>query len=304
MTLSEKFAYYYGAFDDLRGFLEGEGIEVWDEDLTEPLDPPRAERFELVTALAILEHLPSTPRPLMENLTALLAPEGELLLEVPNIAYWPKRVRALLGGSVHPPLRDVHDAAIPFTGHHREYTAAELRELIDWSGLHVDALTAYNYTPEPPGRGPGWLLRRWPARRFTQCREVLLAAAGHAVPLPQENAYGSVKRLEWIRDRLDPSRRAVELGCGTGYMLTYPLRVWAYDVVGVDLDVPSIEYGRRILEQAGVDPVALEARDFRDLPVRCTPSSHRRSSSTSTMRSWTRYSISSTSVSIPTGSSS
>ena len=68
VTLSEKFAYYYGAFDDLRGFLEGEGIEVWDEDLTEPLDPPRAERFELVTALAILEHLASTPRPLMENL--------------------------------------------------------------------------------------------------------------------------------------------------------------------------------------------------------------------------------------------
>ena len=48
---------------------------------------------------------------------------------------------------MHPPLRDVYDAAIPFTGHHREYTAAELRELIGWSGLELSGETAYNYTP-------------------------------------------------------------------------------------------------------------------------------------------------------------
>jgi 2-polyprenyl-3-methyl-5-hydroxy-6-metoxy-1,4-benzoquinol methylase len=174
-------------------------------------------------------------------------------------------VHALLGGSVHPPLRDVHDAAIPFTGHHREYTAAELRALIGWSGLQLHGSTTYNYTPEPSRRGPAWLIRRWPARRFAACREVLLACAGNAVPLPRENAYGSVKRLEWIRDRLDPSRRAVELGCGTGYMLTYPLRMWGYDVVGVDLDVASVEYGRRVLATAGVDPEVLQARDLRDL---------------------------------------
>jgi 2-polyprenyl-3-methyl-5-hydroxy-6-metoxy-1,4-benzoquinol methylase len=84
-------------------------------------------------------------------------------------------------------------------------------------------------------------------------------------PLPKENAYGSVKRLHWIRDRLDPRRRAVELGCGTGYMLTYPLRTWGYDVVGVDLDRPSVEYGRNVLREAGIDPDALQARDLRDV---------------------------------------
>jgi 2-polyprenyl-3-methyl-5-hydroxy-6-metoxy-1,4-benzoquinol methylase len=270
VTLSEKYAYYYGAFDDLRDFLEGEGIDVWDEDLTEALDPPRPERFDLVTSLALLEHLASTPRPLMDNLRDLLADDGALLIEVPNIAYWPKRLKALLGESVHPLLRDVYDAAIPFTGHHREYTAAELRELIGWSGLEVRELTAYNYTPEPQGRGPALALRRWPARRFEHAREVLLACATKpsavpAPPLPQENAYGSVKRLEWIRERLDHSRRAVELGCGTGYMLTYPLRTWGFNVVGVDLDEPSIAYGRGVLAQAGIDPEALQVRDLRDL---------------------------------------
>jgi SAM-dependent methyltransferase len=65
---------------------------------------------------------------------------------------------------------------------------------------------------------------------------------------------------------LDPGRRAVELGCGTGYMLTYPLRTWRYDVVGVDLDRASVEYGRGVLKQAGIDPEALQARDLRNLP--------------------------------------
>ena len=271
VTLSEKYAYYYGAFDDLRDFLEGEGVVVWDEDLTEPLEPPREERFDLVTSLAILEHLASTPRPLMDNVTGLLAEGGRLLLEVPNIAYWHKRVTAALGGSVHPPLRDVYEARIPFTGHHREYTAAELRELIGWSGLETLELTAYDYTPKPPGRAPSLVLHRWASRFSETSREVLLACAARpadvpAAPLPKENAYGSVKRLEWIRDRLDPSRRAVELGCGTGYMLTYPLRTWGYDVVGVDLDVPSVEYGRAVLAQAGIDPEALQACDLRELP--------------------------------------
>lgn len=267
VTLSEKYDYYYGAFDDLRAFLESEGVRVWDEDLTEPLPALPEERFDLVTGLAILEHLASTPRPLMENVSGLLAEGGKLLLEVPNIAYWPKRFQALLGGSVHPPLRDVYDSAIPFTGHHREYTTTELRDLIGWSGLDVSEFTTYDYTPKPAGRAPSLVLHRWVTRRFPGTREVMLACAARpaAPPHPQENAYGSIKRLNWIRDRLDPARRAVELGCGTGYMLTFPLRARGYDVVGVDLDRPSVEYGRRMLQQAGIDPEALQACDLRDL---------------------------------------
>jgi SAM-dependent methyltransferase len=177
---------------------------------------------------------------------------------------------AVLGGSVHPPLRDVYDAPVPFTGHHREYTAAELEELIGWSGLETLALTTYDYTPRPEGRAPSTVLHRWASRRVPSSREVLLACAARprpkAPPLPQENAYGSIKRLEWIADRLEPGGRAVELGCGTGYMLTYPLRTRGLEVVGVDLDRASVEYGRAVLGDAGLDPEALQACDLRDLP--------------------------------------
>jgi SAM-dependent methyltransferase len=177
VTLSEKYAYYYGAFDDLRRFLVAEGVDVWDEDLTEPLDSSPARSFNVITCLALIEHLPSSPRALMENLSRLLRDNGVLVLEVPNIAYWPKRLQALLGQSIHPPLRDVFDAAVPFTGHHREYTASELRQLVEWSGFTVVDEAAYNYTPEPERHGLYWLIWRWPARHLRTAREVLMVAA-------------------------------------------------------------------------------------------------------------------------------
>jgi SAM-dependent methyltransferase len=85
------------------------------------------------------------------------------------------------------------------------------------------------------------------------------------VRLPRENVYGSVARLDWLSHHLRRSDRVVELGCGTGYMISLPLRIRGYDVRGVDLDVPSIEYGRRVLCAAGLDPAHLEARDLRDI---------------------------------------
>jgi 2-polyprenyl-3-methyl-5-hydroxy-6-metoxy-1,4-benzoquinol methylase len=86
-----------------------------------------------------------------------------------------------------------------------------------------------------------------------------------APPIPQENIYGHVQRLEWLREQLAPSDRAVEFGCGTGYMITYPLRTWGYEVTGVDIDADSIEYGQQLLEQAGIEPEALRLEDLRDV---------------------------------------
>ena len=58
VTLSENYGYYEGAFDELRDYLAAEGVEIWNLDLSEPLESVPEERFDLVAAMAILEHLP------------------------------------------------------------------------------------------------------------------------------------------------------------------------------------------------------------------------------------------------------
>lgn len=84
--------------------------------------------------------------------------------------------------------------------------------------------------------------------------------------VPRENIYGHLQRLYWLRDQLRPEDHAVEFGCGTGRLITLPLQSWGYDVTGVDLDEPSIEHGRSLLRDAGLDPEALQAVDLAELP--------------------------------------
>lgn len=177
VTLSEHYAYYDGAFDELRDYLIAQGVEVWDLDLSEALGSPPDERFDLVLAMAILEHLPSSPRPLLLNARGLLDEAGRFVVDVPNIAYWPKRVGLLRGISPLPAMADVYHAESPFTGHHHEYTAAELAQVLTWSGLAVEEVVTLNYTPWPDG--PFWrrIAADWPRRRFASLREVLLACA-------------------------------------------------------------------------------------------------------------------------------
>jgi SAM-dependent methyltransferase len=84
--------------------------------------------------------------------------------------------------------------------------------------------------------------------------------------VPPENIYGHQQRLQWLRDHLRPEDRTVEFGCGTGRLITLPLRAWGYDVTGVDLDETSIEHGRELLQEAGLDPAALQTTDLSQVP--------------------------------------
>lgn len=177
-TIAEVYAYYHGAFDDLRAFLEDEGVRVWDLDLTNAqMDLPE-ERFGLVTNMAVIEHLPDSPKALMTNLRNLIRPGGKLILEVPNVAYWPKRWNALRGRNVHQPLDAVYESEPPFVGHHREYTEQELRDVLEWSGFSPDEIAAFNYSISLEGGLLGRLRLAlvWPAV-FRGCREVLMACA-------------------------------------------------------------------------------------------------------------------------------
>jgi SAM-dependent methyltransferase len=84
-------------------------------------------------------------------------------------------------------------------------------------------------------------------------------------PLIPENVYGHSKRLEWIVGHLQKDMTIIELGCGTGSMISIPLAVHGYQVVGVDMDHQSIEFGRKLLHAHGLSASILRRQKMQDV---------------------------------------
>jgi 2-polyprenyl-3-methyl-5-hydroxy-6-metoxy-1,4-benzoquinol methylase len=64
---------------------------------------------------------------------------------------------------------------------------------------------------------------------------------------------------------LDPQDRILELGCGTGYMITLPMLRRGYRVEGIDLDRPSIELGQSLLAAHGFPAMTLQVSELAEL---------------------------------------
>lgn len=81
----------------------------------------------------------------------------------------------------------------------------------------------------------------------------------------EENTYASLKRLRWIASRLNPGDRILEIGCGTGLMITRPLLQLGFHIQGIDTDEKSIQFGRQEFIRLKSDPSCLEIASVEDL---------------------------------------
>jgi SAM-dependent methyltransferase len=82
-----------------------------------------------------------------------------------------------------------------------------------------------------------------------------------------ENIYGHAKRLEWITSKLKKDSRIIELGCGTGSMITIPLAVQGYQVTGIDMDNRSIRFGHDLLRKRALPESILCRQALQNLNV-------------------------------------
>jgi 2-polyprenyl-3-methyl-5-hydroxy-6-metoxy-1,4-benzoquinol methylase len=148
VAIAERYDYYGTAIDAIAGHVRANGVTVIDLDFTDPASDVGGarERYDAVTCMAVAEHLAHSPRTLMENLRASLRPGGALAFEVPNLAFWPKRYAFLVRGeTVHAPIAEVYHSAVPYTGHHREYTFADARYVVHEAGFEIVAESGFNY---------------------------------------------------------------------------------------------------------------------------------------------------------------
>lgn len=108
---------------------------------TYPL-PWEGEAFDVILAAEVLEHFNFNPVPLMLEFNRILKRQGAIYIATPNALWLPKRLRFLMGNSIHDPVNAFFVQLEASNGsivgmHWREYTKAELRELLEKSGFFL-----------------------------------------------------------------------------------------------------------------------------------------------------------------------
>ena len=143
VTMTETLSFYDDQFIDYYNTIEKRGVRIIDFD---PFSPKSEinEKFDFVSVMCLLEHYPHSLKIAMGNIISLLKPGGSVHIEVPNIAYFPKRMAFLSGRSPLVPIEDIYQSKIPYIGHHHEFTLSELRKLASLANLEIERELSYN----------------------------------------------------------------------------------------------------------------------------------------------------------------
>lgn len=157
VAMTEALKYYSSAFDDLFAYIRTQGVEIIDFDPFEEEASTLNKTFDAISLMAVLEHYPHSPAFVMDNIKAMLKSEGVLFVEVPNIAYWPKRWAFLFGKSPLVSMTSKYHSKTPFIGHHHEYSHEHLCELMQLAGFKVVSEHFLNYTRLVPQTAKSWV---------------------------------------------------------------------------------------------------------------------------------------------------
>lgn len=123
-------------------------------DLDEGLPPglDDAGPYDVVVAADVLEHL-RTPERILDQVQAMLAPEGRLIVSVPNIGHWYPRARIALG------LFDYDQRGILDNSHMRFFTERGLLRLLRQADFTVLCRECTGLPLEVLARGDGPITR-------------------------------------------------------------------------------------------------------------------------------------------------
>jgi 2-polyprenyl-3-methyl-5-hydroxy-6-metoxy-1,4-benzoquinol methylase len=143
----DSYSQYGAALAPCVALQRGAGIVVHDfADTGYDLSKLGASVYDAVVCAGVIEHIPHTPRHLLEALTAILKPGGVLLLDTPNLGYLYKRLALLEGNSIFAPIAQQYFTDLPFEGHHREYTIAEIDWMLRAAGQEILSIDTFNYS--------------------------------------------------------------------------------------------------------------------------------------------------------------
>lgn len=126
----------FGEEGRMAALLAEHGVRDITWDLEVAPYPLEDAAFDAVVMTEVFEHLRDYPIRSLHEVARILRPGGRLYFTTPNTAYIVNRFRALAGRSTATPLAD-WIGGLPHARHAREYTFAEIFELMGHAGLRV-----------------------------------------------------------------------------------------------------------------------------------------------------------------------
>ncbi len=103
--------------------------------------------FDLVLFCEVLEHLTANPVHTLAEIHRVLRPGGLLVLSTPNVARFQSLLALVRGRNVYDPYH--LGAQLQGSRHSREYTLAELGQLVGGCGFRLDRLEDVDACPSP-----------------------------------------------------------------------------------------------------------------------------------------------------------
>lgn len=101
--------------------------------LTDTID----KQYDVVISIATIEHQ-RHPKKFLQKLAGVVKDGGYIYVAAPNISHLLNRIRSLFGRSpLSGNLEDFFKQGESFTGHWREYTLDELRQMCEWCDLEI-----------------------------------------------------------------------------------------------------------------------------------------------------------------------
>lgn len=175
----DAYASYRPSLDPVLDLLAARQIPVLDFSVVgRDLSGLPADSYDAVLLMGVIEHVPHTPRMLMESLDRVIKPGGLLILDTPNAVQLPNRQKFARGESIMPAIATQFHATVPFEGHHREYTVAEVLWMVQEIGHQAMSAELFNYSNYGQGRLSGRdVSNHWRMVANPDMRELILVAS-------------------------------------------------------------------------------------------------------------------------------
>ena len=131
----EESEFAVGDIKKLQNIWQSHGLEISSQDI---LIDGINKQYDVIISIATIEHQ-INPKNFLEQIKKITKPGGYIYLATPNVSHLLNRIRFLFGRPPLGNLRNFYQQEKNFTGHWREYTLSELKQMCVLSDLKIIA---------------------------------------------------------------------------------------------------------------------------------------------------------------------